>query len=58
MDWSEELKNVAKQRRELKLQSVRIGLGMEDRLNPTGKEYRRNIKHKPRSAYEWEELED
>jgi hypothetical protein len=58
MDWSAELKHLAKQRREMKLQDMRDGLSMADRTIPSGKEYRRNMKYRPRSAYDWEELED
>jgi hypothetical protein len=53
-----ELKELARQRREKKLIDMQDGLMFGDRIIPSGKEYRRNLKHKPRSAYDWEELED
>jgi hypothetical protein len=57
MDWSAELKHIAKQRRETNLQEMQDNLNINDKATPSKKEYRRNIKHRPRSAIEWEELE-
>lgn len=58
MDRSEDLKHLARQRREKKLHDMKDGFSWHDRTVPSGKEYRRNFKHRPREAYEWEELED
>lgn len=58
MDRAEDLKHLARQRREKKLQDMADGMNWYDRTVPSGKEYRRNIKHRPRTAYDWEELED
>lgn len=44
-------------RRQKKLLDMKDGLDFADRVIPSGKEYRRTIKHRPRTAYDWEELE-
>jgi hypothetical protein len=58
MDGSEDLKHYARQRREMKLRDMADGLAWGDRIIPSEKLYRRNMKHRPRFAFEWEELED
>jgi hypothetical protein len=58
MDRAEELKHLARQRREMKLQDMRDNVSYADRVIPSMKKYSRNPKHRPQNAFEWEELED
>jgi len=58
MDRPDELKHLARQRREMKLNDMKDGLAWGDRVIPSERLYRRNIKYRPRFAFEWEELED
>lgn len=57
MDRAAELKHLARQRREMKLRDMADGLSLHDRTIPSGKEYRRNMKYRPQTPDEWEELE-
>ena len=52
-----DLKALARQRREKKLIDMRDGLNLGDRTIPSGKQYKRNIKHRPQTASEWERVE-
>ena len=47
----------AKIRRERKLQDLKDGISFADRTIPSGQEYQRSFKHRPRTPYDWEELE-
>ena len=58
MDRAAELKHLARQRREMKLQDMKDGLSHADRIIPSGKKYARKPKYRPQTADEWEELED
>jgi hypothetical protein len=58
VDRAAELKHLAFQRRTMKLQDMQDGLSWGDRVIPSGKQYSRNLKHRPRFAHQWEELED
>jgi hypothetical protein len=58
MDRAAELKHLARQRREMKLQDMRDNVSYADRVIPSMKKYSRKPKHRPQNAFEWEELED
>ena len=50
-------KHHARQRRLKKLQDMRDNISYADRIVPSGTQYKRSMKHKPRTPYEWEEME-
>jgi hypothetical protein len=58
MDRSDEIKILARQRREMKLRDMKDNLSYADRVIPSGKQYFRKPKHKPQTPLDWEELED
>lgn len=45
-------------RREKKLQLMQDGWPYFDRQVPSGRKYERNLKYRPQTPEEWEELED
>jgi hypothetical protein len=47
----------ARARREKALRDLKDGVSWADRQVPSGLEYKRSIKHRPRTPYDWEELE-
>jgi len=53
----EDLKILARQRREKKLRDMQDGLSHADRTIPSRKQYKRNIKYRPQTASEWEKVE-
>jgi hypothetical protein len=47
----------ARARRQRKLQDLKDGVSIADRVIPSGSQYKRAIKHKPQTPYDWEDLE-
>ncbi len=47
----------ARARRQRKLQDLADGVSFADRIIPSKNEYKRAMKHRPRTPYDWEELE-
>lgn len=54
---SEDLKILARQRREMKLRDMKDGVSWGDRTINSGSKYSRSAKHKPQTPDEWEEME-
>lgn len=50
-------KTHARLRRQRKLQDLKDGVSFADRTISSKTQYKRTIKHKPQTAYEWEDLE-
>ena len=58
MARSDDLKELARQRREMRLRDMQDGLDFGTRWVPPKSQYKRNLKHRPQSVDDWEELED
>jgi hypothetical protein len=58
MARSADLKIIAEQRRQRRLVDVRDGLDYGTRWIPPKSQYKRNVKHRPQTVDDWEELED
>lgn len=54
----EDFKTLARQRREMKLRTMEDGVSWADRTIPSKTQYKRSLKHRPRTPFEWEELEN
>lgn len=53
-----DFKELARQRRAKKLQDMEDGLDYSTRWIPPKSTYRRNVKYRPQTVDDWEELED
>jgi hypothetical protein len=55
---SQDAKEHARIRRQNKLELMQDGWPYFDRQVPSGKKYQRNLKYRPQTPDDWEELED
>lgn len=58
MARSDDLKELGRQRREMRLRDLQDGRDYGTRWIPPKDQYRRSLKHRPQTVDDWEELED